>query len=179
MRQVATSTDRFLAFARRTSGKIGEDPNDVLATSDAEMESAQRELEKFRKQLFERTTAFTTGAARDLFAAALKSISLKFEFGAGGEAGGAGPLHKQLVVVNQSLKESVEKLTDSSENRAFFQTSVQLQQFLEAHPESLRPEGARARTRPQAAAGDARGGAHAGAWAARVAVARAQPAAAA
>ena len=64
MRQVAVSTDRFLAFARRTSGKIGEDPNDVLATSDAEMEAAQRELEKFRKQLFERTTAFTTGAAR-------------------------------------------------------------------------------------------------------------------
>ena len=133
MRQVSVSTDRFLAFARKVSGKLGEDVSEVLANSDAEMEAAQKELTRYRKTLQDRTFAFQSRLVAAVLDAAVKSSKLQLEFG-GNDPSKFGD---NLVVVNRDLKESVEKLTTSSKDRAFFQTSVQLKEFMENHPDQL------------------------------------------
>ena len=135
MRHVSTSTDRLLAFARKVSGKLGEDVNDVLAASDEEMEAAQKELNKYRKQLFDRTLAFQTNLVNTVMGAATRSSKMQLDFDKGkhGDASWA----ETLVVVNTDLRDAAEKLSSTQDNRAFFQTGLQLKNLIDERPESL------------------------------------------
>jgi hypothetical protein len=132
MRQTAISTDRFLIFARKVSGNLGEDVSEILAGGDAEMEHAQRELAKYRKQLADRTLSFQTNLVSNVLNAIVRSSKLQLDFG-GKDKG----IDSSLVVVNTELKETVQKLLSGDSSRGFFDAGTQVQNLLNADPEHL------------------------------------------
>jgi hypothetical protein len=136
MRQIAVSTDRFLIFARKVSGALGEDVSEVLASGDAEMEAAQRDLSKYRTQLVERTLSFQTDLVKNVMDAAVRSSKLQLSLE--GQATTMGEsFASSLVVVNQEMRETAERLSSGKDGTPFFQTAVELRTLLDRPKETL------------------------------------------